>query len=33
MIRALLGDVRLRGWFYGYRAPERGAITLGHRRV
>lgn len=33
MIRALLGDARLRDWFYGYRAPERGAITLGHRRV
>ena len=33
MIRALLGDARLRDWFYGYRAPERGAITLGQRRV
>ncbi|MDH5577372.1 MAG: DUF58 domain-containing protein [Betaproteobacteria bacterium] len=33
MIRALLADVRLRAWFYGYRAPERGAITLGQRRV
>ena len=33
MIRALLNDARLRGWFYGYRAPERGAITLGQRRV
>jgi uncharacterized protein (DUF58 family) len=33
MIRALLGDRRLRDWFYGYRAPERGAITLGQRRV
>ena len=33
MIRALLADARLRGWFYGYRAPERGAITLGQRRV
>lgn len=33
MIRALLGEPRLRDWFYGYRAPERGAITLGQRRV
>lgn len=33
MIRALLNDARLRDWFYGYRAPERGAITLGQRRV
>ncbi len=33
MIRALLADARLRDWFYGYRAPERGAITLGQRRV
>lgn len=33
MIRALPGDRRLRDWFYGYRAPERGAITLGQRRV
>lgn len=24
---------RLSAWFYGKRAPERGAITLGHRRV
>lgn len=24
---------RLAAWFYGKRAPERGAITLGHRRV
>ena len=33
MIRALPGASRLRDWFYGYRAPERGAITLGQRRV
>ncbi len=33
MIRALLNDARLRAWFYGTRAPERGAITLGQRRV
>jgi uncharacterized protein (DUF58 family) len=33
MMRALLGDRRLRDWFYGFRAPERGAITLGQRRV
>jgi uncharacterized protein (DUF58 family) len=24
---------RWRSWFYGYRAPERGRIVLGHRRV
>ena len=24
---------RLANWFYGFAAPERGAITLGHRRV
>lgn len=24
---------QLRNWFYGYAAPERGTITLGHRRV
>jgi len=24
---------RLSAWFYGLRAPERGPITLGHRRV
>ncbi len=24
---------RLSAWFYGIRAPERGPITLGHRRV
>jgi len=33
MMRALIGNARLRDWFYGYRAPERGAITLGQRRV
>jgi uncharacterized protein (DUF58 family) len=33
MIRALLADVRLRNWFYGYAAPERGIVVLGHRRV
>lgn len=24
---------RLAAWFYGYKAPERGPIVLGHRRV
>jgi uncharacterized protein (DUF58 family) len=33
MARALLGGRRLRDWFYGARMPERGAITLGQRRV
>lgn len=33
MIRALLALPRLRDWFYGIRAPERGAIVLGQRRV
>ena len=33
MIRALLADARLRNWFYGYAAPERGTVVLGHRRV
>lgn len=33
MLRTLLGDARLRGWFYGFRGPERGEITLGQRRV
>ncbi len=33
MLRALLAESRLRDWFYGYRAPERGPITLGQRRV
>ncbi len=33
MIRALLAAPRLRNWFYGYAAPERGTVVLGHRRV
>ncbi len=33
MIRALLAGPRLRRWFYGYAAPERGSVVLGHRRV
>lgn len=33
MMRALLADLRLRKWFYGYSPPERGTIVLGHRRV
>ncbi len=33
MIRALLAGPRLRNWFYGYARPERGTVTLGHRRV
>ncbi|MBS0337784.1 MAG: DUF58 domain-containing protein [Proteobacteria bacterium] len=31
-LRTLTGP-RLSAWFYGIRAPERGPITLGHRRV
>jgi uncharacterized protein (DUF58 family) len=31
-LRALPGP-RLSAWFHGIRAPERGPITLGHRRV
>ncbi|HEY5637785.1 MAG TPA: DUF58 domain-containing protein [Burkholderiales bacterium] len=31
--RALLERPRLARWFYGYRAPERGTVILGHRRV
>lgn len=31
--RALLDRPRLARWFYGYRAPERGTVVLGHRRV
>ena len=33
MLRALSADSRLRRWFYGHGAPERGVITLGRRRV
>jgi uncharacterized protein (DUF58 family) len=33
MPRAPSTGMQLRNWFYGYAAPERGAITLGHRRV
>ena len=33
MRRAAPAVSQLRHWFYGYAAPERGAITLGHRRV
>ena len=33
MARAPSTGTQLRNWFYGYAAPERGAITLGHRRV
>jgi len=33
MMRAPLAAPRLRDWFHGTRAPERGAITLGQRRV
>lgn len=33
MMRALLADPRLRTWLAGGRRPERGAITLGQRRV
>lgn len=33
MMRALPGGARLRQWFYGYAAPERGTVVLGHRRV
>jgi len=33
MMRALLAAPRLRNWFYGYAAPERGSVVLGHRRV
>ena len=25
--------VELKNWFYGFEAPERGEIVLGHRRV
>jgi len=33
MIRVPSAGAQLRNWFYGYAAPERGTITLGHRRV
>jgi uncharacterized protein (DUF58 family) len=33
MLRALLADSRLRQWFSGRTAPERGRIVLRHRRV
>lgn len=33
MMRAPALAPRLRGWFYGYAAPERGTVVLGHRRV
>ncbi|MGD9951637.1 MAG: DUF58 domain-containing protein [Burkholderiales bacterium] len=33
MMRALIADPRLRTWLRGERRPERGAITLGQRRV
>jgi uncharacterized protein (DUF58 family) len=33
MLRALLADSRLRHWFSGRTAPERGRIVLRHRRV
>ena len=33
-LRAQTGPAaKLAAWFYGARAPEHGAITLGHRRV
>jgi uncharacterized protein (DUF58 family) len=33
MTRALSAGPRLRNWFYGHAAPERGPVVLGHRRV
>lgn len=33
MLRALLADSRLRRWFSGRTAPQRGRIVLRHRRV
>ncbi|HEX5093958.1 MAG TPA: DUF58 domain-containing protein [Burkholderiales bacterium] len=33
MASALAGRPKLRDWFYGYAAPERGTVVLGHRRV
>lgn len=33
MLRALLADSRLRHWFSGRSAPQRGRIVLRHRRV
>jgi len=33
MMRILAPRPRLRDWFYGYSAPERGTVVLGHRRV
>jgi uncharacterized protein (DUF58 family) len=33
MTPALPAGARLRQWFYGYAAPERGTVVLGHRRV
>lgn len=33
MLRALLADSRLRHWFSGRPAPQRGRIVLRHRRV
>lgn len=33
MMRAFAPRPRLRDWFYGYSAPERGTVVLGHRRV
>ena len=33
MLATLRANPRLRAWFSGYRAPEHGAVTLGHRRV
>jgi len=33
MPSTLSAGPRLRRWFYGYTAPERGTVVLGHRRV
>jgi uncharacterized protein (DUF58 family) len=33
MSRVPSAGAQLRHWFHGYAAPERGTITLGHRRV
>jgi len=33
MLRALRNNPRWLSWFYGFTPPERGTISLGHRRV
>jgi hypothetical protein len=33
MLRALRNNPRWLNWFYGFTPPERGTISLGHRRV